>query len=153
MKKFFGYLLFVMLIMLPGLESQFYAQAIYTQEDVEICTSRFELAVSKKLSDRPINEIIVEIGKSFIGTDYAANSLDKNGEEKLVVHLTGLDCYTFLESALVFARSIKMGKTSFEDYQQELINIRYRNGKLNEYPSRLHYFSDWIYDMDKRGIA
>jgi len=24
---------------------------------------------------------------------------------------------------------------------------------LNEYPSRLHYFSDWIYEMNKRGIG
>lgn len=130
-----------------------FAQTIYTQKDVEICNSKFQLAVDKNLSARPINEIIIEIGKSFLGTDYVAHSIEIGEKEQLVVYLTGLDCYLFLESSLVFSRSIKNGKTTFEDYQKELLNIRYRNGKLNEYPSRLHYFSDWIYDMDKRGIG
>lgn len=129
------------------------AQPIYTQQDVEICNSKFELALSKNLSEKPINEIIIEIGKSFLGTDYIANSLEKGEKEQLVIHLTGLDCYTFLESTLVLARCIKAGKTTFEDYKDELQNIRYRDGILKEYPSRLHYFSDWIYDMDKRGIG
>jgi hypothetical protein len=31
--------------------------------------------------------------------------------------------------------------------------IRYRDGVINEYPSRLHYFSDWIYDNVKKGIV
>ncbi|MEW6193920.1 MAG: N-acetylmuramoyl-L-alanine amidase-like domain-containing protein [Bacteroidota bacterium] len=130
-----------------------YSQSVYTQRDVEICNSKFQLAVDQELSKKSINEIIVDIAKSFIGTDYAANTLEVGDKEKLVINLTGLDCYTFLESAIVFARLIKNGSTTFEDYQKELINIRYRGGKLNEYPSRLHYFSDWIYDIDKRGIG
>lgn len=130
-----------------------YAQSIYTQHDVEICNSKFQLAVDQELSKKPINEIIIEVAKSFIGTDYAANTLEVGDEEKLVINLTGLDCYTFLESAIVFARLIKNGNTKFENYQKELQNIRYRNGELKEYPSRLHYFSDWIYDMNKRNIG
>lgn len=130
-----------------------FSQPIYTQQDVEICNSKFDLAVSKSLSEKLINEIIVELGKSFIGTDYVPNSLEKGDKEQLVIHLTGLDCYTFLESTLVLARCIKSGKTTFEDYQDELKNIRYRDGILKEYPSRLHYFSDWIYDMNKRKIG
>lgn len=131
----------------------FNAQTIYTQVDVDVCNSKFQFSSEKNLSLLPINEIIIEIGKSFLGTDYAANTLEKGDKENLVVNLTGLDCYTFLETSLVFARSVKQGKTTFEDYQKELTNIRYRDGKLKEYPSRLHYFSDWIYDMNKRGIG
>ncbi len=129
------------------------AQAIYTQKDVDVCTSKFNLAVDQKLSSLPINQVIIEIGKSFLGTEYVANTLEKGDEEKLVINLTGLDCYIFLETSLAFSRCIKSGKTSFEDYQKEVTNLRYRDGKLNEYPSRLHYFSDWIFDMDKRGIG
>ena len=147
MKKLF---LFVLVL---WFSSNNFAQTIYTQKDVDLCNSKFQLAVDKNLSSLPINQIIVEIGKSFLGTDYSASSLEKSDEEKLVVHLTGLDCYTFLESSLVFARCIKEGKTSFDDYQNELANIRYRGGKLEEYPSRLHYFSDWIFDMNKREIG
>jgi hypothetical protein len=147
MKKLF---LFVFVL---WFSSNGFAQTIYTQKDVDLCNSKFQLAVGKNLSLLPVNQIIIEIGKSFLGTDYIANSLEKGEEEKLVVHLTGLDCYTFLESSLVFARCIKEGKKSFDDYQNELTNIRYRNGKLGEYPSRLHYFSDWIFDLNKRGIG
>lgn len=130
-----------------------FAQPIYTQKDVEVCNAKFELAVANNLQSKPINEVIIEIGKSFLGLDYEAQTLEQGEEETLVVHLTGLDCYTFLETALVFARCIKEGDTSFSCFQKELENVRYRDGKLLDYPSRLHYFSDWIFDMDKRGIA
>ncbi len=125
---------------------------IYSEKDVEICNSKFHLAVEKNLGEKPIGDVITEIGESFIGTDYEAFSLEKSGDEKLVINFSGLDCTTFLETALALARCIKSGKTSFEDYQNELTNIRYRNGSIDKYPSRLHYFSDWIFDNQKKGI-
>ena len=126
---------------------------MFSEEDVEICNQKFELAVDKNLSEKPIGDIIAEVGKSFIGTDYLAHGLEKDGSEQLVINLTGLDCTTFLENSLVFARCIKNGNSSFEDYQKELQFIRYRDGVIDEYPSRLHYFSDWIYDNVKKGIV
>jgi hypothetical protein len=126
---------------------------IYTGEDVRICESKFQLAVDENLKSKPISEVIVEIGKSFTGTDYEAHTLEKDGEEKLVINLTGLDCFTFLENALVLSRCIKLGKNSFDDYKNELTKIRYRDGIINQYPSRLHYFTDWIYDNEKKGIV
>lgn len=141
------------IILLLFFTSVFFSQTIYTPRDEEICSSKFQLAVKADLFDKPVNEIIIEIAESFIGIDYEANTLEQGDNEQLVVHLTGLDCYTFLESALVFARCIKKNDTTFTCFKRELVNIRYRNGKLKDYPSRLHYFSDWIYDMDKRGIA
>jgi hypothetical protein len=126
---------------------------IFSEEDLEICNQKFELAVDKNLSEKPIGDIIAEVGKSFIGTDYLAHGLEKDGSEQLVINLNGLDCTTFLENSLVLARCIKKEKTSFEDYQKELQFIRYRDGVIDEYPSRLHYFSDWIYDNVKKGIV
>ncbi|MFZ0454075.1 MAG: N-acetylmuramoyl-L-alanine amidase-like domain-containing protein [Ignavibacteriaceae bacterium] len=125
---------------------------VYSDKDIAICKDKFELAVNKNLEGKPIGDVIAEIGKSFIGTDYAANTLEKGDKEELVINLTGLDCTTFLENALTFARCIKENKTSFTDYQNELQRIRYRDGIINGYPSRLHYFSDWIYDNIKKGI-
>ena len=126
---------------------------VYTEKDVEICNSKFELAVEKKLSDKPINEIISTIGRSFLETEYEAFSLEQDGEEQLVIHLSGLDCTTFLENTLTLSRCVKKQKTSFEDYQKELTFIRYRDGKINQYPSRLHYFSDWIFNNTQKGIV
>jgi hypothetical protein len=125
---------------------------IYTENDVEICSSKFQLAIEKKWEDLTIGDLIAEIGKSFIGTDYLAHGIEKDGEEQLVINLTGLDCTTLIENSLVLARCIKKGKTSFKDYKKELQFIRYRVGAIDEYPSRLHYFSDWIYDNVSKQI-
>ena len=142
----------ILLLVFFSLSSRINAQ-IFTDKDVEVCNSKFILAVDKSLNEKPINEVIVEIGKSFLGTEYVAHTLEKDGDEQLVINLSGLDCTTFLETSLTFARCIKKGKTSFEDYQNELIVIRYRDGKIDKYPSRLHYFSDWIYNNQQKGIV
>ena len=125
---------------------------IFSDKDVEVCKSKFKLAVEKKLENEPIGDVIASIGKSFLGTEYVAHTLEKGKTETLVINLTGLDCTTFLENALTFARCIKEKKTTFKDYEKELTTIRYRNGKINQYPSRLHYFSDWIYNNESKGI-
>ncbi len=54
---------------------------------------------------------------------------------------------------MVFARLVKEGKNTFNDYLAELTFLRYRDGIIDKYPSRLHYFSDWIYDNEKKGIV
>jgi hypothetical protein len=53
---------------------------------------------------------------------------------------------------LAIARTIKSGKPTFENFTNELEKIRYRNGKLNGYVSRLHYFGEWITDNVSKGI-
>jgi hypothetical protein len=126
---------------------------VYSDEHLEICNSKFQFAVEEKLADKHIGEIIVEVGKSFIGTDYAARTLEVGDKEQLIINLTGFDCNTFLENVLVLSRCIKKSKTTFEDYQTELTTIRYRDGKIDQYPSRLHYFTDWIYENEKKGVV
>ena len=125
----------------------------YSPQDVKICKSKFEFAANNRLKSLPINRVMVEIGKTFLGTDYAAHTLEKGENEHLVIHLSGLDCYTFFEATLALARCVKEDKTSFENFEKELTKIRYRNGKINGYTSRLHYASDWLYDNAKRGIV
>lgn len=106
------------------------------------------------IKDKPIDEIIIEVGKSFLATPYVAGTLDVNpNKERLIVHVTGLDCVTFCENSLTIARILKQGKADFDSYKKELEKIRYRDGKIDGYASRLHYFSDWIYDNDKKGIV
>ena len=143
----------LMLVLFFIYVSSIFAQTSYKQKDVEICNSTFELAVSKELKSKPINEIIIELGKSFLGTDYKSHTIESKSKEKLVINLSGFDCYTFLESILALARNIKNDNTSFENYLKEIKRIRYRKGRMKNYPSRLHYFSDWIYDSGRRRIV
>lgn len=126
---------------------------IFTEKDIEICNSKFSFAAKSNLSSIPINEVITEIGKSFIGTEYEAHTLEITEFERLVINLRAFDCNTFIENVLAISRCIKKNKTTFKHFQDELKLIRYRNGQLSGYPSRLHYFSDWIYDNEKKGIV
>jgi hypothetical protein len=120
--------------------------------DEQICKLKFDLAVSQNLAAKPINEIIVEIGKSFIGVDYAGHTLEEDGPEKLVINLRALDCVTFYENCITLARCIKMKKTTFDDYKAQLQFLRYRDGKIDGYPSRLHYTTDYWHNAEKKGI-
>jgi hypothetical protein len=124
----------------------------YTEKDSELCSVKFQFAASKNLDQQPIGNIISKIGKSFIGTDYVSHTLEKDSAESLVINLSAFDCTTFLENTLAFAMCIKEKKTTFDDYKNELMKIRYRDGVVNGYSSRLNYFSDWIFDNQKKGI-
>lgn len=82
---------------------------------------------------------MLRIGKSYLGTRYVANTLDRNEVEQLVINTKEVDCLTFVEYTLAQALG-----SSFADNLQR---IRYRDGIINGYPSRLHYTSDWILSL------
>lgn len=104
-------------------------------------------------SNVPVSELITEIGLSFIGTPYASATLENGLKERMVINLRELDCTTFVENCLALARTIKLGKTDFETFANQLEKIRYRNGIRNQYPSRLHYFSEWIHNNHQKGFV
>ncbi|NAY91529.1 DUF1460 domain-containing protein [Muricauda sp. JGD-17] len=100
-----------------------------------------------------LGDTIIQVGKSFIGTPYLEKTLEVGDMETLVINLRGLDCTTFVENVLAFGLMIKKDKTHFEDFANHLETIRYRNGELNGYPSRLHYFTDWIRNNEQKGLV
>jgi len=122
-------------------------------EDEKIFLNKISRAEKKDLFEKPLNNIIIETGKSFLKTPYVPDTLDNSGRESLVTNLHGLDCWTFFENTLVISRVIKKGEKTFEDYKKELEFIRYRHGIRNGYLSRLHYFIDWIFDNVKKGVV
>ena len=121
-------------------------------DDEALCKKKFDVAVSLSLRRKPINDVIVAMGKTFLGTEYLAHALEVPGEERLVVNMSGLDCVSFYENALVFARCVKMKRTTFDEYKQQLQLIRYRGGVIDGYLSRLHYTTDYIFDNVKKGV-
>lgn len=117
---------------------------------------RLEVALDalsrQDLSGKSIQELTVEIGESFIGTPYVEKTLELPGDEKLVINLNGMDCTTYLETVVTLARISKVGNLTFEAFEQELERLRYQDGIRKDYSSRLHYFSDWIYQNQQKGI-
>lgn len=140
-----------LLIFLLFFSFDLYAQ-VFSESDVEICNSKFNIALTKSLSQKPINQIIIEVAKTFLGADYKASTLENSIDENLVVNLSAFDCTTFIENVIAISRCVQKNKTTFEDYLAELQFIRYRDGQIDEYPSRLHYFSDWIFNNESKKI-
>ncbi len=118
----------------------------------EICMRKFELAKKQGLPDQSMNEIVAAIGRSFLDAPYKAHTLEGNTTEKLVVNLKEFDCVTFVEGTLALARCVKMHKMTFEEFKRQLQFIRYRDGVIEGYASRLHYFSDWIDNNVQKGV-
>lgn len=98
---------------------------------------------------------LLDQAHAFLGTPYVAHSLEgKAGEaEQLVVHLQGMDCTTFVEYSLALHRCARERRTEFGDFAEELKRIRYRDGHLEGYASRLHYFCDWIHNNQDKGVV
>ncbi len=101
---------------------------------------------------KAFGETIVAVGKTFLGTPYVPKTLEIGPKESLVINLQGLDCTTFVENVLVLSLMLRNNKSDFETYTQYLEKVRYKNGTLDGYASRLHYFSEWISDNEQKGI-
>ena len=95
----------------------------------------------------------LHFAKKMLGVPYVAGTLDGNEEEQLVVRIDALDCTTFVETVLAFCIADKRGERDFEGFKKALTDVRYRDGILNGYTSRLHYFSDWIRNNEKMGFV
>jgi hypothetical protein len=128
------------------------AQTVCTLESRARLDGTLAKLSQENLAEKSIQELTVEIGQSFLGTPYVEKTLELPGDEKLVINLTGLDCTTYLETVVTLARIAKSGELTFEAYERELERLRYQNGELKDYSSRLHYFSDWIYQNQEKGI-
>lgn len=132
---------------------QLKAQTVCSQSSAELLTQQLStMAEQSELAQMEIGEAASHMGQQMLGVPYVARTLELEGPERLVINLEGLDCTTFLENVVVMARLSQLQQFTREDYERELQLIRYRQGELHEYPSRLHYFSDWLYDNEKKGV-
>lgn len=104
------------------------------------------------LLENEFGKTIVAIGKTFKGIPYVAKTLEIGKKESLVINLQGLDCTTYVENVLAFSTLLKDGKADFESFTKSLETIRYKDGSIDGYASRLHYFSEWIANNESKGI-
>ena len=91
---------------------------------------------------------ILNVAKSFLDVPYVAGTLEVEGEERLVVNTDSLDCTTFVELSVARWLALDDG-AAFEHQVQAL---RYRDGVVDGYLSRLHYFTDWVAENERRGV-
>lgn len=123
---------------------------IYNRQDSLIYESYIEK--HKGQANLPVNEIIINTAKYFLGKPYTASTLEASDKEKLIINLREFDCTTLVENCIALSLTIKSGDLSFKNYSAILMKLRYRNGEIKGYTSRLHYTSDWIYENERQNI-
>jgi len=122
---------------------------------------QFNRLVSKAKAENwkalPIGERTAAIGQALVGTRYKHFTLEiDNRIESPSVNFQGMDCWTFFETALGFARMLNEPESNWTPERLlHYIEIdRYRGGECTgDYLSRLHYLEDWLYDNNRRGLV
>jgi hypothetical protein len=90
----------------------------------------------------------------LLGRPYVSHTLELYPDkEQLIVNTRQLDCTTLVETVTALTLCAQDHLTSFSDYCDMLRRLRYRGGVVDRYPSRLHYFSDWIADNTQKGLV
>lgn len=121
----------------------------YTEKDSTIVCQLLREGLRQK---RDTN-LMLFYGHKFLGTPYVAATLEGNAEECLVVNVRQLDCTTFVETVTALVLTTHQGSMRFADYCANLQKIRYTDGRLQGYASRNHYFSQWITNAERMGVA
>lgn len=112
---------------------------------------------TRELKALSIGDRVVWFGQALVGTPYKGFTLEIDDRiEAPSVNLDGLDCWTFFEVSLAFARMMEVDPAQWSPPQLlHFIEIdRYWNGKCTgSYLSRLHYLEDWARDNERRGLV
>ena len=98
---------------------------------------------------------VLYFARQFLGVPYVAHTLEVNadGQERLVVNTRELDCTTLVENVVALTLCAKNNDRTYAAFKKYLRQLRYRQGMIKGYPSRLHYFTDWIEDKTNMGFV
>ena len=116
-----------------------------------------EQAREEDWKDLPIGKRAAAVGLALMETPYKSYTLEIDDHiEAPSVNLEALDCWTFFEVSLAFARML--GEPLDRHTPEVLLNYieldRYRGGRCDgTYLSRLHYLADWLFDNQERGLV
>ncbi|MDR1456194.1 MAG: DUF1460 domain-containing protein [Tannerella sp.] len=144
-------LLFLLLLCRAGDGWGQAGESAYCTEDDRAVFDRYVRTMDAKRT-LPLGELVAETAQFFLGTPYVASTLEKE-PEGLVVNLREMDCTTLVETCVALAQTLKSGQPSFETYGRCLQRLRYRDGVIRDYTDRLHYFSDWICENERKGLV
>ena len=122
------------------------------KKDRDILQVFWNYAKANKLADLPTNERIPYVARFFLNTPYKSNTLNVNKEDLPVINLRELDCVTFIENVLALSCLPGYGPAYEQAFVKNIVKIRYRQGVIEDYTSRLHYSSDWLYEMHRQRL-
>ena len=123
----------------------FVSPAVFTENDSILFLEKQKYALAETTTAAKT----LAVARSFVGAPYVTGCLDRTSEECLAVNLCELDCWTFVENSLAIALA---APGDFYGYRTHLQELRYWGGQVNGYGSRIHYFTGWLLQNEKRGI-
>lgn len=147
MKKYLSAILFVFITLNASAISPM-DMRFHCENDTLKINELLEAGYDSKLESA--NELVVFYAKKLLGTPYVAHTLEGN-KELLTINIDQLDCTTLIETLYALTKTTLTGRYSWRDYANNLESIRYRNGVIGDYTSRLHYISDWVVNNSARG--
>jgi cell wall-associated NlpC family hydrolase len=95
-------------------------------------------------------EQMIALASNFLGKPYIASTLEGNKEE-LKCRLDGFDCYTLVETTTALYLCKQKGWTSYDAFLDQMQLLRYRDGIIDGYASRIHYFFEWAKRAEEKG--
>lgn len=91
--------------------------------------------------------------RKFLDIPYVAHTLEINDDERLVVNTRQLDCTTLVETVTALTLCAYRHFFTWRDYLNALTAMRYRHAQIDDYTSRIHYFTEWITLNTEAGIV
>jgi hypothetical protein len=114
-------------------------------------------AVRENWRALPIGERTATVGRALLGTPYVNYTLEIDDHiESPSVNFNGLDCWTFYEVSLAFARMlmVKDGDYHPEDLLALIELERYRDGHCTgNFLSRMHFLEEVFANNGARGLS
>jgi hypothetical protein len=105
----------------------------------------------------PIGERTARVGAALAGTPYVNYTLEIDDRiESPSVNFHGLDCWTFYEVSLGFARMLRVKDSGYrpEDLLAMIELERYRDGRCTgSYLSRMHFLEEVFANNGERGLS
>lgn len=111
------------------------------------------LQQAPQLQQQSWPQLLQTLAEKFEGVAYKGGLLDQTPQEDLVLSLSQFDCVLFVETVLAIARTLTVENPSPQMFSDAVQTQRYRQGQRQGYCSRLHYFSEWIADNQRRGLV
>lgn len=133
----------------------------WAAQDWQVFRQKARWAEAQRLDTLEMGAAVARMAGTFVGWTYTPQTLEVAGPERVVVNLAELDCVTFIENVLALVRfQGRYGSVDAVDpevarahYEGLLEEIRYREGALVGYTSRLHYFSEWLTNNQARSLV
>ena len=143
-------ILIIALWLLPvsGSAKEYAEVSAQPKDSTVICQLLDEARLQPRTTNFPLF-----FARKFLGVPYVAHTLEINDEEQLVVNTRQLDCTTLVETVTALTLCAYRNLYSWHDYLNALVSMRYRNGLIEDYTSRIHYFTEWITSNSKTGIV